>query len=65
MLCLSRKVGESLEINVPPCEGGKIKIFFVSQRGPNTRIGIEAPVEFQILRDDAKVKERNGNNANR
>jgi len=46
MLVLSRKVGESLIID------GDIKVKILEVRGNRIRIGIEAPPDVNIVRDE-------------
>lgn len=47
MLVLSRKKSESIEI-----DGGKIKITVVEIRGDRARLGIEAPKEISVHRQE-------------
>ncbi len=55
MLVLTRKVGEAITI------GDRIKITVVEVKGGQARIGIEAPADFRIYREEIylKVKEQN------
>lgn len=53
MLVLRRKSGESLTI----AENVKLTILSVSKHGI-VNVGIEAPREISIVRDDAKRKEQ-------
>jgi carbon storage regulator len=55
MLVLTRKVGESIAI------GDQIKIRVVEVKGNSVRIGIEAPADFRIYREEIylKVQEQN------
>ncbi len=55
MLVLTRKVGESIAI------GDKINIRVVEVKGNSVRIGIEAPADFRIYREEIylKVQEQN------
>jgi carbon storage regulator len=50
MLVLSRKTGESFSI------GDNIKIKIVEVKGGHVRLGIEAPTEFRILREEILMK---------
>jgi carbon storage regulator len=50
MLVLSRKTGESFSI------GDTIKIKIVEVKGGHVRLGIEAPTEFRILREEILMK---------
>ena len=52
MLVLSRKVDESFVIN------GNITVTVVRIKGETVKIGIEAPGEIPVVRDDAKQKAR-------
>ena len=51
MLCLSRKVGESILI------GNDIEVRVYSIRGGQVKLAIEAPPNVRIVRPDAKNKE--------
>lgn len=55
MLVLTRKVGESIAI------GDQITIKVLEVKGTNIRVGIEAPADFRIYREEiyVKVKEQN------
>ncbi len=55
MLVLTRKVGEAITI------GDQIKIKVVEVKGNQIRIGIEAPDDVRIYREEifVKVKEQN------
>ncbi len=55
MLVLTRKVGESIAI------GDKINIRVVEVKGNSVRIGIEAPADYRIYREEIylKVQEQN------
>lgn len=55
MLVLTRKVGEAITI------GDQIKIKVVEVKGSQIRLGIEAPADFRIYREEiyVKVKEQN------
>jgi len=55
MLVLTRKVGESIAI------GDQITIKVLEVKGSNIRVGIEAPSDFRIYREEiyVKVKEQN------
>ena len=50
MLVLSRKVGESIILNLP--NGEQVRICLNKYVGEQTRIGIEAPQDVQILREE-------------
>lgn len=58
MLIITRKRGESFTI------GDNIKVV-VLETGSETRIGIEAPRDVQILRDNAIVTEKQEVRGNR
>jgi carbon storage regulator len=55
MLVLTRKVGEAIAI------GDQITIKVVEMKGSQVRLGIEAPADFRIYREEIylKVKEQN------
>ncbi|MBI4384641.1 MAG: carbon storage regulator CsrA [Nitrospinae bacterium] len=55
MLVLTRKIGESIKIN------DDVKITVVEVKGKNIRIGIEAPKETKIYREEVflKIKQEN------
>lgn len=55
MLILTRKIGECIVI------GEKIKIYVMDMKGKQVRLGIEAPVENIIYREEIfqKVMEEN------
>ena len=55
MLVLTRKVGESIAI------GDQIRIKVVEIKGSQIRLGIEAPNDFRIFREEIflKVQEQN------
>ena len=46
MLVLTRKLGQSIRI------GGSIRIQVVEVRGNQIRLGIEAPAEVRVLREE-------------
>ncbi len=52
MLVLTRKTGEAISI------GDGIKIMVVEIRGGHVKLGIDAPPEFRILRDEIQAKVR-------
>ena len=55
MLVLTRKIGESIKINED------IKITVIEIKGKNIRIGIEAPKETKVYREELyhKIKSEN------
>ncbi len=55
MLVLTRKAGEAIAI------GDQITIKVLEVKGTNIRVGIEAPSDFRIYREEiyVKVKEQN------
>ena len=59
MLVLSRKVGERLWI------GENISITVVKVSGGGVRIGIEAPAELPVVREELKVRIDDEMQANR
>jgi carbon storage regulator len=56
MLVLSRKPGESLYI------GDNVTISLISIRGQQVRIGIEAPMDIPIWRDEVFVAQKEPGN---
>lgn len=55
MLVLTRKLGESIFI------GDHIRIKVVEMKGSQVRIGIEAPEDLRIYREEIYLKVRNEN----
>ena len=55
MLVLTRKIGESIQINED------VKVTIIEVKGKNIRIGIQAPKETKIYREELflKIKEEN------
>ncbi|MFQ5443073.1 MAG: carbon storage regulator CsrA [Nitrospinales bacterium] len=55
MLVLTRKIGESIKINED------VKITVIEVKGKNIRLGIEAPKETKIYREEVflKIKQEN------
>ena len=53
MLILTRRIGQTLSIN------NDIKITLVSLKGNQARIGIDAPKDIEINRDEISEDERN------
>ena len=51
MLVLTREINQSILI------GGNITVTFLSQRGSKIRLGVEAPDDVTVVRDNAKNKE--------
>jgi len=58
MLVLSRKEGESIILNLP--NGEQVRICVTKYVGEQARVGIEAPNNIQILREEL-VGDQNGN----
>jgi carbon storage regulator len=58
MLILTRKIGQSIII------GGDIKIKLLDVKGDSIRIGIEAPKEVEIYREELFDKIQSENNSN-
>lgn len=50
MLILTRKAGESLHI------GDDIKVTVVEVKGPQIRIGVSAPREYRIFREEIYIQ---------
>ncbi len=55
MLVLTRKIGESIKID------DDVKITIVDIKGKNIRIGIEAPKQTKIYREEVFLKIKNEN----
>ncbi len=55
MLVLTRKIGESIQIN------DDVKVTVIDIQGKNIRLGIEAPQDTKIYREEVflKIKEEN------
>jgi carbon storage regulator CsrA len=60
MLVIARKINERFKIHVPEGVHGDIEIVITDVTGSGTcvRIGIEAPREMGVTRDDAVSKTR-------
>ena len=54
MLVLTRKNGQAILI------GDNIRIVIIGQRSGETRVGIEAPKEVVVLREELKTKNEKG-----
>ena len=54
MLVLTRRPGQETKI------GDNIVVKILKVEGNSVRLGIEAPRDVDILRDDAKIKHRKG-----
>jgi carbon storage regulator len=55
MLVLTRKIGESIKINED------IKVTVIEIKGKNIRIGIEAPKETKVYREELYLKIKSEN----
>ena len=55
MLVLTRRIGESIQIN------DDVKVTIIEVKGKNIRIGIQAPIETKIYREELflKIKDEN------
>jgi len=51
MLVITRKIGQKLYITVPGYEQ-EIVVELVSRRGDSVRVGVDAPQEFRIFREE-------------
>ena len=66
LLLLSRRIGETITITVPPGEGGTMTICVADiirwkhSGVPQARLGIEAPRAWHILRPEAKERQAKG-----
>lgn len=56
MLILTRKPNETFFINTPT--GDKISVTLLSFRGRQARIGINAPEEYNIVREELLTRDR-------
>ena len=56
MLVLGREIGDTITITGP--DGTVIELTIVDIRRLKMRIGIDAPKEWKIVRDDAKIGEQ-------
>ncbi len=54
MLILTRKPNETFFINTP--NGDQISVTLLSFRGNQARIGINAPIEYNIVREELLAK---------
>jgi carbon storage regulator CsrA len=60
MLVLGRKAGESIEIRIPSSESARVVTITITEvriregRQPVVKIGFDAPLDIQIVRDDMK-----------
>ena len=55
MLVKARKDGQEIFITHA---GEQLKVVVIESSGAGIRLGFEGPLSFEILRDDAKRKER-------
>lgn len=55
MLILTRRPGESIEIN-----GGEIRVVVLGIKGNQARVGIEAPDDMPIQREEIVGKPKKG-----
>lgn len=61
MLCLGFGKNRSATITIPPStETRTIVLIGRGTKGQTSKIGIDAPPEMTVLRDNAKVKEKVG-----
>lgn len=62
MLVLTRRVGEELELKMHPgCEGKTARVVVVGVDGNKIKIGIDAPREVEIERDNVVDSTRKHN----
>ena len=54
MLCISRKVTESVIITAP--DGTKMVVKILSRRGDKIRLGITAPRDYAVHREEVQAK---------
>ena len=57
MLVLTRRIGESIQIN------DDVKVTVIEVKGKNIRIGIQAPKETKIYREELFLKIKNENHS--
>ena len=55
MLVLTRRIGESIRIN------DDIKVTIIEMKGKNIRVGIEAPKETKVYREELFLKIKSEN----
>lgn len=53
MLVLTRKAGQSITIKTP---GGDVRVFVLRKQSGEVRLGIDAPADYRISRDDRETK---------
>lgn len=58
MLVLTRKIEQAIILDSPGADPLRIKV--LSIRGRSVRLGIEAPLSVRVIREEAKQKERKG-----
>lgn len=64
MLCLMVRRDGKVLVEIPPStEARTMTVTFVEMRQGGAKLGFDAPREIGIVRDDAKVKERQGANS--
>lgn len=61
MLCLTRKVNESVIIN---CNGTLIKVTVCKDRGNNLLLGFDAPPSVQVDREEIYISKQRGSVVN-
>jgi carbon storage regulator len=54
MLVLTRRIGETLTIEVP--DGQEIRVTVTGLNGNQVRLGTEAPWEIRVSREDIRYK---------
>ena len=55
MLILTRRVGETLFFELPT--GDRIEVAVLRNKGSQVRVGIEAPAEVNVVREEVRLRE--------
>ena len=55
MLILTRRIGETLFFEFPT--GDRIEVAVLANAGSHVRVGIEAPAEVNVVREEVRLRE--------
>ena len=58
MLVLTRRIGETLFFELPT--GDRIEVAVLGNKGSQVRVGIEAPAEVNVVREEVRLREACG-----